>query len=254
MRVHLPLATLALCVLLLAECGSEDAPADEGADAGSEVDAPPYVGTAVGGPIPLRPGDDEGTSGAPDGGGFVTDDTCCDISFAISDMELVWATGALVGTYDPLVDSGVPLSRQNGMWTATVCMPLHVSLFYWYELTELGEASVEVTRRINPNEPNQPSGAGESFNTFGPLASCPGPSGPRFLVAPSGDGHETIAPSEVQVVQSGAGQTFTVLAHNGYSLATTVSGTCAPGSWNGSLYTTGLVTGDCTVVFSSSSR
>jgi hypothetical protein len=74
-----------------------------------------------------------------------------------------------------------------------------------------------------------------------------------YTVTPSGDGHETITPNTAQTVNYGATQSFTVTASAGYSLSSTVGGTCAVGSWSGSTYTTGAVTTNCTVMFSAPS-
>jgi hypothetical protein len=70
-----------------------------------------------------------------------------------------------------------------------------------------------------------------------------------FQVSASGDGNETITPSGSQSVSYGATQSFTVVASTGYSTSAAVGGTCAAGSWSENVYTTGPVTGDCTVVF-----
>jgi hypothetical protein len=70
------------------------------------------------------------------------------------------------------------------------------------------------------------------------------------IVSPSGDGHETISPSTAQVVNYGGTTSFTITPSGGYTLNSAVGGTCAVGSWNGSTYTTGAITGSCTVTFS----
>jgi len=60
-----------------------------------------------------------------------------------------------------------------------------------------------------------------------------------------------VSPSSSQTVTIGATQVFTVTADTGYTVSSTVGGTCLAGSWNGSNYTTGLITADCTISFSS---
>jgi hypothetical protein len=75
---------------------------------------------------------------------------------------------------------------------------------------------------------------------------------PTFVVTPSGDGNETIAPATAQATLLGATQTFAVTAKSCFALSTNVGGTCAPGTWNGNQYTTGAIAGDCTVVFAAS--
>jgi hypothetical protein len=73
------------------------------------------------------------------------------------------------------------------------------------------------------------------------------------IVTPSGDGHETISPSTIQVINSGATSSFIVTASSGYTLSTAVGGTCPLGAWNGSTYTTGTVTSSCSVIFAANS-
>ena len=70
-------------------------------------------------------------------------------------------------------------------------------------------------------------------------------------VTPSG-ADVTINPSTVQTVNFGQAQTFTVTATNVYPLSSTVGGTCPAGSWNGAIYSTGVITTNCTVIFSAS--
>lgn len=59
------------------------------------------------------------------------------------------------------------------------------------------------------------------------------------------------SPSGVQSVFHGQTQTFTVVADAGYFLSTAVGGTCPIGSWTtpGIVYKTGVITADCTVIF-----
>lgn len=72
-----------------------------------------------------------------------------------------------------------------------------------------------------------------------------------YTIIPSGNGHETITPATPQTVNSGETQQFTVIADIGYALNTNVGGTCPAGSWSGSVYTTGAITANCSVIFSS---
>jgi hypothetical protein len=71
-----------------------------------------------------------------------------------------------------------------------------------------------------------------------------------YSVTPSGDGNETITPNTVQTVNYNTTQAFTVTPSAGYTLSNSVGGTCPTGSWSGSIYTTGAVVGNCTVIFS----
>lgn len=75
---------------------------------------------------------------------------------------------------------------------------------------------------------------------------------PPFIVTPSGDGREVISPNTPQPAYQGETETFTVTAKPGHTLSTAVTGTCPLGSWSGSNYTTGPITGSCSVKFSAS--
>ena len=68
-------------------------------------------------------------------------------------------------------------------------------------------------------------------------------------VTSSGDAHTSASPNTTQTVNYGAAQAFTLTTDAGYSV--NVGGTCAAGSRAGNLYTTGAVTADCTVTFTS---
>ena len=59
----------------------------------------------------------------------------------------------------------------------------------------------------------------------------------------------SVTPSS-RTVDSGTSASFTVTADSGYSTDSSVGGTCPAGSWSGTTYTTGNVTGDCSVSFS----
>jgi len=69
-----------------------------------------------------------------------------------------------------------------------------------------------------------------------------------YQVTPSGT-NVTLDPSGVQTVGYGLTQSFTVTAAIGYTVSTTVGGTCPAGTWAGAVYTTGPVTANCTVIF-----
>jgi hypothetical protein len=58
-----------------------------------------------------------------------------------------------------------------------------------------------------------------------------------------------VAPA-VQIVEQGSEASFTVTPDTGYEASPLVGGTCPVGTWNGYTYTTGPITGDCSVVFS----
>jgi hypothetical protein len=70
-----------------------------------------------------------------------------------------------------------------------------------------------------------------------------------YSVTPSG-ANLAISPSAVQSVASGASQAFTVTANAGYTLSSSVGGTCPAGSFSGSVYSTGAIKASCSVSFS----
>jgi hypothetical protein len=74
----------------------------------------------------------------------------------------------------------------------------------------------------------------------------------QYQVTTSGDGFEAITPSLAQTVGYDAEVTLTVVPNAGYSVSTSVGGTCPAGTWTGDQYTFGPITSDCGVVFSAS--
>ncbi|CDZ77183.1 hypothetical protein BN59_01465 [Legionella massiliensis] len=71
-----------------------------------------------------------------------------------------------------------------------------------------------------------------------------------YPVTPSGDGNEVFTPNSPQSVNYNGTTSFTVTPTTGYSVDQTVGGTCPAGSWSGNSYTTGAITGPCSVSFS----
>jgi hypothetical protein len=67
------------------------------------------------------------------------------------------------------------------------------------------------------------------------------------VTATVGTGGTVTPPS--QSVAVGSTASFTVTADTGYTANTAVGGTCVAGSWTGSVYKTGAVSGACSVVF-----
>lgn len=72
----------------------------------------------------------------------------------------------------------------------------------------------------------------------------------QFTVTAAGDGFVTIDPNADQTVAYGSTQSFTVTAATGYTRSNEVVGSCAPGTWMGDTYTTGIITEDCAISFS----
>ncbi|WP_295447540.1 hypothetical protein [uncultured Thiodictyon sp.] len=71
----------------------------------------------------------------------------------------------------------------------------------------------------------------------------------NYTVTPSAGSGGSVSPNSPQPVNAGASSAFTVTADGGYTRDNTVSGTCPTGSWSADIWTTGAITGDCTVSF-----
>lgn len=72
-----------------------------------------------------------------------------------------------------------------------------------------------------------------------------------YTISVSGSDTISISPTGEQTVSKGATQSFTVTADDGYTVSSSVTGTCPAGSWSDSVYTTGAITSSCSVIFSS---
>lgn len=80
------------------------------------------------------------------------------------------------------------------------------------------------------------------------LLSCSGGISPFYAVTPSGT-NVSIDPNTAVTVLEDNTVDFTVTVDAGYTLSSTVGGTCAAGSWADNIYTTGGIISDCTVEF-----
>ena len=72
-----------------------------------------------------------------------------------------------------------------------------------------------------------------------------------FTITPSVDANTSVTPNTAQLVVQGESISFSLSAVSAYSVSTTVGGDCPSGSWAGSVYTTGVITEDCSISFSS---
>ncbi len=74
----------------------------------------------------------------------------------------------------------------------------------------------------------------------------------NFTVTPSGDSNVTLTPPTAKIIKANERATFFVVAKGGYSISSTVGGSCPSGYWsdNAYSYTTGPINSDCTVSFS----
>jgi hypothetical protein len=74
-----------------------------------------------------------------------------------------------------------------------------------------------------------------------------------YSVTVSGGGDLSISPSSVSTVAYGGVKKYGVTSPSG-AVQSTVGGTCPTGSWARNVYSTGPITGDCTVTFASTSH
>lgn len=157
-----------------------------------EPEEEPYDGETVNSTIPGRDPDDLDADAGDvvvDAGEVVVDMTCCETHFAISDEEPADATGVLVGEL-PVFTPGVPLTRTDAGWTATVCVPVNAGARYRYQFTwdaglvdagfqEFDDGGIEwreevlilSSERASDAEP-QVSDAVSTSNYYSAVASC----------------------------------------------------------------------------------
>lgn len=143
------------------------------------------------------------TAAQPDAGMFPAE-PCCYFGFSIPDSavqatswETPQTTGAVRGTFGAL-QTGLPLTLENGTWTATACLPLSSTIAYWYEFSTPVEADAGtgdagapneadggladggadaglneiVVDLCNPEAPDADIGLGHDVNLYGPYTSC----------------------------------------------------------------------------------
>ncbi|WP_295386843.1 C39 family peptidase [uncultured Thiodictyon sp.] len=97
------------------------------------------------------------------------------------------------------------------------------------------------------------SWSGSSYTTGAVTANCTvsfsfTATGTSYTVTASAGTGGSVSPAS-RTVTSGATAQFTVTPNTGYTTNSAVGGTCPAGSWSGSSYTTGAVTGNCAVSF-----
>jgi uncharacterized repeat protein (TIGR02543 family) len=106
-----------------------------------------------------------------------------------------------------------------------------------YNPTALGPKNA--TLRISASDLNAPNSEVSLSGT-----------GTGYAVTASISGGNGTISSTNPLILAGGPATFTLAPDATYQPASSVSGTCPAGSWNGSQYTTGAVIADCTVIFS----
>lgn len=163
-----------------------------GRDAGPAEEAE-YEGPGSTGVIPEEvPEDPPVVVDEGDAGEFVEDPTCCPVTFSLPDREPAEATGHVRGYAGALLGDGLALTRTNGKWTATTCMPARSATRYWYELswpagpdagtdtpdpdatTDSGPA-MHVEVRYAEDQPLEYDGNGNPVNFY--AATCGGDAG-----------------------------------------------------------------------------
>ena len=128
-------AALTASALLVLGCGSKTTASSADNDSGVQADSGEvveYKGVTSNGSIPENvPEDPPWDSGNNDP--FVYDSTCCTLTFAIADSEPPGATGTLRGS-GSWAANGLVLTRANGQWSVTACVPADSQSMYWYEI------------------------------------------------------------------------------------------------------------------------
>jgi len=174
MRYVIP-GGLALLVGAMIACGSDDAPASDPTDDGTAA-PPEYTGAAKSSGIPYQDADPSFQPDPSAGDGSVPPLPCCKITFALPDATGNETTALLRGDVTPVDDTGIALTYAAGKWSATACITEQTYLryrFYFGQVPELpGSSTLVDDNRTDPTPPIVDDGAGGSFNTFGPVASC----------------------------------------------------------------------------------
>lgn len=70
-----------------------------------------------------------------------------------------------------------------------------------------------------------------------------------YTVTPNTGIGGNVDPNTAQNVAPGQKKSFTVIPNSGYIKNTNVTGTCPQGNWDGNVWTTGIISADCTVNF-----
>lgn len=105
---------------------------------------------------------------------------CCDVTFAVRDIDHLepesTARVTLRGSDAPLDDDeGVAMAMADGIWSATVCVPLTYDGTYRYEFAIADDPADEtlfLETRTNANVPEENSAAEGTVNRYDPIDSC----------------------------------------------------------------------------------
>lgn len=181
---------------MLAGCGILPINESPAPDAGPAIvqDAGPFEGPTIGGAIPGTPGPSEPT--VTDAGEEFEPEKCCAYTFAIADQEAETTSGFVLGTSSAIAPPGLALTRANGQWNATACLPLGVPVYYWFSFEtpvpgepgpvdagledpeagppDAGSAPppVETVERVSDLQPTTTNAAGANVNVYGPVENC----------------------------------------------------------------------------------
>jgi hypothetical protein len=154
----------------------------------------PYDGPTAPSIIPsLDPDDLDRDAGdvVVDAGMVVVNTECCEASFSISDQEPADAVGYLDGEL-PVFQGGLPLTRTDGGWATSACIPVNAATRYWYRFSfdggteDAGEVDLEdgglgilinpittTVVRTSDREPTVTNAEG-SQNYYDAVTSCDG--------------------------------------------------------------------------------
>jgi hypothetical protein len=149
-------------------------------------------------------------------------------------------TGSLTATISPagVVTAGAQWNVDGGAWQASGAIVPNLTA---------GSHTVSfsaVTGYTSPADQTVTITAGQTTTATGTYAT----NGYTLTVTATAGTGGTVAPPS-QSVTSGSTTTFTVTADMGYTRDASVGGTCPAGFWNLTTYTTGTITGACSVSF-----
>jgi hypothetical protein len=178
-----------------------------------------------------------GTVGTPYSGTF----TCSNTPTASATGDAPSASCDITNLPAGLSESGCTISPSNTVWTEPTDIPSTQTVTC--SVTGTPTTTGAVTATVATNAANNSNSTTNQVNATITIGAG------QFTVTSSGDGYESFTPNTPQTVNPGSTQTFTVTPNAGFVLSSTVGGSCPAGTWSGNQYTTGIITGSCSVMF-----